>query len=825
MDKAPMSRIKIVLFYAVLALCGVLPAQADDPVTTIEITGKPLVKEVSRFGINIGGDSYYTPPKLKTRYQENFEGTVYRQCHNGLLYPDGFLTVLVKKSTVDKWWGPLGLTDNFYPGATITFLSGPHKWEKRTLKELTYRKFKQPWEKEEVDYLFFAFDTPVELPDGNPVEKMGILIEQDRRREGCINQLMNEGSAYWASSNAKLLQDDIAKDSFGYSALLLDATENQVKIDRTTKAVTDLGRKEAYYRCSTTWEQFMESDGLWHVKFKAKDFGDARLSVKPDGPKPNVPAVTPALTSEWKEFDLTFTIAGVPSGEGDKGGHLLFVFENASGKALVDDIQIWQEKTYENPTVFNDEFLDTLKYLRVGIVRRLMMGGTMYDTLALRMQSCRADNSIVSAAGPRTSRGTAPWGMGDAFLLCEQLGAEAWFNVPGTLYPEEMDFFMEYIGGPVTTPGGKLRAEQGHPKPWTETLKKIHVEPGNEAWNTMFGFIAGGFNGPDYWQELFTRVKKSPYYTPKVICHSAGQNYSTPMAKEILKNTPSSDRYSIAPYQAHGLKSQDVALMKGIEDFYAWCMFYPLENLKHSMSKQGAVSKETGVEFSIYEVNNHLTEGVMRKSSKDFDPKYLDWVNTFVCSAPAAVANMNHMLAMLKDYGVRSQCFFTFEGNYHEVRLWGSVLNMKKGEERFRPNGLALRLVNGAIGGDLIETAQADTPAVSVTGYFPGPKSKEATTVENPVITSYAFKDGKKNSLILANMDLLRAHTVAIRFPGGFTGTAKSETLAPDNLIDTNEPELTGPKVVLKESEIKDFKSGITLVLKPASIQSIVWTE
>ncbi len=64
--------------------CGAKAAGRDG--TTITITDKVLVSGTVRFGINLGGDAYYSGAALvKKRAVENFEGTTYRQCHFGPL--------------------------------------------------------------------------------------------------------------------------------------------------------------------------------------------------------------------------------------------------------------------------------------------------------------------------------------------------------------------------------------------------------------------------------------------------------------------------------------------------------------------------------------------------------------------------------------------------------------------------------------------------------------------------------------------------------------------------------------------------------------------
>jgi len=66
---------------------------------------------------------------------------------------------------------------------------------------------------------------------------------------------------------------------------------------------------------------------------------------------------------------------------------------------------------------------------------------------------------------------------------------------------------------------------------------------------------------------------------------------------------------------------------------------------------------------------------------------------------------------------------------------------------------------------------------------------------------SYSFKDGKKCSVTIVNLDV-----------------------DGESFHSNNEPEHEA-QVFLKEAEIKDFKSGYSLTVPAASMMTIVWTE
>ncbi len=765
---------------------------------TVEMKDETVLADVTPIGINFKGQSYYAPPKLKISYQENFEGTDYRQCHKGLLEKDGFTSLYGKRVAVEGWWRDMGLDENFFVGAKVTLLSGPAKGQTAVIKELTFQDY-NPYRKGARSSLKFVFEEPIDLSE--PINMAGVLIEIDRRDEGCTGQMIG----HWMGPGASLT-NDVSADGFGQSSLLLDAEQGK-----------------AFYRTPSCWQKFMDNNAKWIVTFKARAASkDATLVLEADP----CASETIALDDEWKTYTVEFDISGFVSSDDEQNSMVVFVFSAPSGKVLIDDILTRREEAFQNPTVFRDDFVETMRALNPGILRHLIMGGAMRDYLELPNRSYRVSNALVSPVGPISRRRHLDYSLGELLELAEELDAEAWFGIPGTLYVEEMDLFMEYIGGPVTTEGGKLRAEQGHPEPWAQTLKKIYVEPGNECWNTQGPFLAGGYSGPDYWQDLFTRIKESPYYSSNVICMASGQNYNSSMSKQILTDTPAADRYAIAPYQVSGINATELEFWMdddGVLDqqaFFRWALAYPFHSLKNPLPKQDRVSQITGTEFAVYECSWHMTGGDIRPKSKKHDPRLLELVNRFVSSTPAAVGHFNHLLSLMHDYQIRAQCHFTFDGTYHEVRLWGSVLNYKKGEERMRPTGLALSMINEAVFGDMVEAEVEDVPTFTATGLNIGGKWKKVGTTQNPSITAYAFKEGDRRSLILFNMDLTEAHSVELQIPKG--GTAKTRLLAPENYDDNNEFENADPTVAIQDGTLQ-LKDDMEITLPPASIMTLVW--
>jgi len=640
------------------------------------------------------------------------------------------------------------------------------------------------------------------------------------------------------STNVALVHDDLFPQGFGHSALLLDTTKEQMKLDKEGVG-TPTGKFDSYYMRGIGISRFVDFNGKWIIKVKAKalDSG-AKLALEEKGCKAFAPIPVP-ITGEWKEYTLTAEVSGKKmAGDGEKAESMNVQLTATGGRVLIDDFTGTKDVTYKNPTIFNDDYVEMLRSLKLGIVRQLMMGGTMEERLSPWIEMVRSTNDLTKPAGPINLRTSCSWSLPDVYNLAEHLGTEVWGSIPGTLYPEDVDLFMEYLGGPAGTKGGDMRIRHGHAKPSPETLKKIHVEIGNEAWNTMFGFMAGGYNGADYWEDIFSRIKKSPYYKPNVICHAAGQNYATDMTDRVLKFTPSADEYAIGPYQIHGLVKEDVEGFKSDADFAKFCLIYPMKSVETVMKKQMDTIKKHGKRFSIYEMSWHMTgEEIEANNPTPKFPEVREMANRFLVTTPAAIGHFNHMLRLVRDCDMRTLCHFTFSGDYFNVRLWGSILNMSQGSERYRPMGLVLALVNEAMFGDMITTEHsANQPSFTGTGGYagnkkvevPGKKGKvtEKTEATWPVVQSYAFKDGAKRSLILFNFDLEKARAAKLALPTA-AKSVTSKKVAPQNWQDHNEYTMGDGKnhVSIEEVKLPALASGATVELAPASAQIIIWNE
>ena len=764
-------------------LVGITPGFADEAVT-ITVTDEPLIQDISRFGINLGTGS---PQALSRVRCMNFEGMRYRQSHIGVLHTNSFVSFNGKLDGNPKDYKATGWAD-LVVGSEATILSGPCAFQKVKIAKLEATDIKI-WGKAKKgkQRVRFVFDENISLPEGKPIEGAGFMIDVFKPNAGAFPV---QDHHYWAG-NVKVVQGDVPSESFGNSALLMTGSAD--------------AKKGAFFRLHGQNKKLIDLGAKWHMSFWAKvTSGSPSVSVRMYGSTKDV-----NVGKEWVKYEVDLDIESDAT-KGDTG-----VWVN-QGDILLDDLTFWKEEEKDNPTVFSDELISVLQNLNPGIIRTLQMGGpSMEQMLRPVLQTYAAQGALGSIVPGKIAPkgGVRTFSMNEYYTLAKHLNTEPWLCLPGTLQLEEIDQFMEFIGGASNTEWGKVRAEQGQEKPWTESLRKIHVEFGNEAWNFFGPFVCGGYDGPDYWKALIARAKQSPYYKPNIVFHVSGRGWAG-YAKPS-EDVTNADRFTWAPYIIHKMSKAQEAALDSDETTYRWIFGEGVHYARRGQLR-AEKARELGAELSIYEINHHITAGNASDDAK----------NKIVTSAGSGLSVTHSMLVWMKENHARNQCFFKLEGNYFQIRLWGGMLGMKKGSERYRPTWLALETANNVMGGDLVETTHsADEPTFVPLSW---PKGKTTTAFAEgeplPVLWSYAFADGKKRGLILMNLDTANSQNVILKMDDTVAGDATQWVLDSEKISDNNEWEAgDDTPVSVVESQVKGFKTGHQLTLPAHSMITLRW--
>jgi hypothetical protein len=758
--------------------------------TVIRITDKTLVEDTAPFGINLGGDAYYSGAALtRLRAHETFEGTTYRQCHYGPINDAHGATTWFRLN--DQW------KQMMLEGGRYTILSGPSRGTSGRIQGISTRMAEHQGKLEE--FMYFEYDRQVTPDEPN----MGLLIECDRTGDGQMHSL----DGYWCSPHNRIATGDVHPGAFGCAALHLRGSQER-----------------AHYRFGTHYQRYGETNGTWHIRFWARaPSGRPQLTIAADPGEYGERAVLEPA-GQWTQYDQVLEVTNVPEPQDPQDNpHLRFVFQAEGGDVLLDDVEIWLEGD-TNPTAFRDDCVRMLETYRPGCIRNLQMGGSTLDnTLAPPLARHAFASQRSTKVGPYEGHSTHDYSLHEMYVLCEHVGADPWFCLPGTFSKDEMARFMEYLAAPADVGYGQRRAELGHPQPWTEVFERIHVEFGNEAWNNAGPYQCGGFNGRDYWQDLIAVGKASQHYRANILFHAAGQAANSWLNGTIMPRVPNADRFSVAPYIIQRISQADMAVLDTDAKLFRWAFAWPIFR---SLDEDGAMrsnfelARQHDLELSIYEVNHHITHG-----DGPLEPR-----NKIVTSIGGGLNVCGNMLLMLKEHHLRTQALFSLvQHSYNAhgigpVRLWGTALNMRSGHERYRPTFLACALANRVIGGRLVETEHADgEPTFTGHGSFPGRDGVEDYG-PLPVLWSYAFRDGDRCGLIVLNLDVAEARPIALAFDGQVRGaTARRWRLTAESVTADNEFEQPEPQVQLVEDVVGDFTPGYRFTAPPHSMLALEW--
>ena len=739
--------------------------------TTLRITDQVMLPHVTRLGINLGEQTYYDSGQMVRNLlyrNPGFEGMTYRSILHCLSAGPANCT-----DTRHSFTWPAG----FWDGATYEVLDGAATGRRGTVKSSAPANG----------------GYSLNLDSSGPAIAPGDWLAVSKSFPG------DPAAGWWpkVSGGARIEPErrDLSPETQGTQALRIEAAEP----GQSAELKSYLDSLEGF--------TFVRLHGHFRLTFRAKGLAGNRtvhvhLRRIANGHTDYFEQDF-QLTPSWADYHADFTA--------DEGplpvGPIDFGFNVQGASLLLDDVDIEQTGgDPQNHTAFRDEVLQTLRDLHPGVLRLMsghaQLGSTVNNLLAPPLARQRPGFSTWM-----TTMEDIPVGIPEFLELCREVGAEPWIVVPTAMSADEARTLAQYFSAGSATPGGALRAAAGHHEPWTTSFKTIHIELGNETWNSIFSGEALDDSAAygrraDRVFRVFRAAAGAD--TAKFDLVVGGQAANPWRGGETLKNAPAANSLAIAPYLMHS-----VTQWANDDQLYGPLLAQP-EQMSADGIVQAAAATAAGRQLAVYEVNLHTTEGTAPR----------DVLDRLTPSAAAGVAVTGHMLRMMRDHLVRDEMLFSLpqfsfrRSDGTPVRLWGSVVQMGA-EGRARPQLLAESIANNAIRGDLVRVETAgDNPTHNQPE---GNDQVHLTAVHE--IDSYAFKDGNIHSLIVFNYGLHQSRRIHIQAPGLKPSTsAKLWRLVSPGPGATNEDTV---QVTVKEERLQ----GTEVTIAPCSIVAIEWTE
>jgi alpha-L-arabinofuranosidase len=566
---------------------------------------------------------------------------------------------------------------------------------------------------------------------------------------------------------------------------------------------------------STDGHSFVQLNGTYTLSFRAKatggnnqiEVGFGRAVSAPPGVSYFDQKIT--LTNSWQDYSYTFSAQ-------DTGriGTLSLKFSLAGTSMLIDDVALTAAAAADNPTVYRNEVVNTLRTLKPGILRFMDSGTDWGSTIDNMLQP----DFVRQRAGYSNRSPEAddiPLNLHDYLVLCQTIGAEPWYTMPTGMTTQEMSNLMDYFGGSTSTVYGARRAALGQTAPWTTVFPKIHLEFGNEVWNTANP--GANMNDPlSYGKRagvIFTTAKSSPSYNAKVFdLIQDGMEANPWWTQQALSTSTNYDTVDSTAYIFSSLFDSS-----STEAIYS-SMFSEPEFLDSTpagqMSQIAAVAAAANppARVAVYEMNMGTNQGSATQPI----------VTSTAAGAGAGIAVADNMLLLMRDLGITDQNMFALQGlnapfngttstSATTAPIWGIVVDMGGATNLQRPMYLTQQMANNAILPTLLSTSQ--TGANPTWNQALTPNDNFSLTGAH-YIQSFAFTDGNKLNIILFNLS--RTTALPVNFAGLNTplGTAAISTLVSPAIDATNE---TTQNITIQNTT-QTLTASSTLTLAPYSM-------
>jgi alpha-N-arabinofuranosidase len=215
-------------------------------------------------------------------------------------------------------------------------------------------------------------------------------------------------------------------------------------------------------------------------------------------------------------------------------------FAEHLGTGVYEGMYVGPKSNIPNTRGWRNDVVGALKELHVPLVR--WPGGCFADTYHWRDGVGPQDKRPSNINGASVDAINAV-GTHEFFDLIDMLGAEAYVNGNvGTGSVQEMSDWVEYMTADSGSPLARLRAQNGHAKPF----KIAYFGIGNELWG------CGGNMKPEYYASLYrnyeTFLRASEQYKPKMIAAGGNASWTDVLSKELKGRTTgiSIHQYTIA---------------------------------------------------------------------------------------------------------------------------------------------------------------------------------------------------------------------------------------------------------------------------------------
>lgn len=394
------------------------------------ITSRTIVPGVTRFGVNLGGWSFWGAEQLSSNIVKNpgFEGLI-----------DGAIAMPVHsgENSFDDHPAWLARPDGFWEGASYSIRSGPEAGKEGGIVSSARQNL---------------WGLPsFHARSGNSIPDAGDAVALRRDTETSTPE------QWWFTKDAgnSFLPELKQKRPGSPGARSLRVIARGAVPAEAASYFDTIGSRAG---------KLLPLTGQWNLSFWTKlDQGAAAMRVVVG--REGAPAALSrdiALSHSWTEVRLSF--AGEDSGPPGSASLRFQITGQPDGQVLLDDVDLRRVEDRNLP--FRHEVISALERLRPAYLRDWQ--GQLGDTLANRIAPPFARKSYRYRQGE--SQSDFGYGLRDFLDLSLKIGAAPWIVLPAAFFDEDCSGLGSYLAAQ-----SDLTA-----------AREILVEFGNENWNETF---------------------------------------------------------------------------------------------------------------------------------------------------------------------------------------------------------------------------------------------------------------------------------------------------------------------------------------------------
>ena len=727
--------------------------------TTINISDTPKLTNAQRLGVNLGTQNFWDSGIIMRNLSFRNPGFEAETWQSTLHCKVVTSTSCTDDNAYNYW------PANFLKGATASFIVGPAAGTSATVTSNTAAKIG-------------AVGLTMQFSGLSVAPSAGDFLVVRMNVPG------NPLAGWWTQSGggATFAVDttDLSPNTPGKQAVAVNASGS--------------GQSASIFNFDdgSAGKQFLHLSGTYTVSFRAKGTGGSNqvkilLSRSVTGATENFWSTTVNLTNGWKDYSYSFQITN----DTTKSGSIGLSFGVAGSSMLIDDVAFTEAASDDNPTAYRNAVVEALRDLHPGSLRYMDTGlnwGSSIDNLL-------APDFARTRSGYNTGSSEIDdiaMGLHDFLVLCKAVGADPWFTMPTGMTTQEMSNLMDYFGGSTSTAYGARRAALGQATPWTSVFGQIHLEFGNEVWNTGNGGanIADPVSYGKRANVIFGVARASSSYNARSFDLVVDGFEAVPYwTQQVLQNCSTYDTVSTASYNFDIFDDTS-----STEAIFGPMLAEPefTNSTAAGLTNEQAVAAATAgpkpAKLAVYETNVGTITGSATQAQ----------VQSTVPSVAAGISVAANMLLAQRDLGVTVQHMFALEGYsapfYPKTPgsagaatsspIWGTVIDMGGATNLRRPMFLSEQLANTAILPTLLSSSQT---GLNPTWNQPFSTNDNFALPAAHYIQNITYTDGTTLNIVLFNMS--RTSALPVNFAGlnAPMGTATKTVLTAPTLTATNE--------------------------------------